>query len=74
MTNSVSVLGMWVGGFEWLVVMLIIIVLPIVVIVFIVKSIIRSKREKQRLRMEVGKLADELQQVRKQNEGDIKST
>ena len=62
-------LAMWVGEFEWLVIMLIVIVLPIVVVVFIVKSIIRSKRENQRLRLEVGKLADEIQQIRKQMGG-----
>jgi hypothetical protein len=43
-------------------------VLPILLIVLIVRSLIRNKKENQRLRLEVGKLADELQQIRKQAE------
>jgi hypothetical protein len=43
-------------------------------IVWFIKYLMRWREDGQRLRMEVGKLADELQQVRKQNEGDSKST
>jgi hypothetical protein len=43
-------------------------------IVWFVKYLMRWREDGQRLRMEVGKLADELQQIRKQNEGDSKST
>ena len=67
-------LAMWTPGPFELIIVLIVFVLPILLVIWIIRSIIRSKREKQRLRLEVGKLADELQQVRKQNEGDIKST
>ena len=71
-------LAMWTPGpLELIVVFiigLVVFVLPILVIVLIIRSLVRNKREKQRLRLEVGKLADELQQVRKQNEGESKST
>ena len=43
-------------------------VLPIVLVIWIIRSLIRNKRENQRLRLEVGKLADELQQIRQQAE------
>lgn len=41
-------------------------ILPIVLIVWGIKSLIQNKRENLRLRLEVGKLADELEQTRKQ--------
>jgi len=43
-------------------------VVPIVAIILIIKHLIRNKKENQRLRFEVGKLADELEQIRKQGE------
>ena len=65
------------GPLELIVVLIIgfmVFVFPVLLIVLIFRSLVRNKRENQRLRLEVGKLADELQQVRKQNEGDSKST
>ena len=59
------------GGFEWLVVFiisLIVFALPVLVVVLIIRSLVRNKRENQRLRLEVGKLADELERMRKNNE------
>ena len=41
-------------------------VIPVVLIILIIKYIVRSNKEKRRLRLEVGKLADELEQMRKQ--------
>jgi len=42
------------------------IILFVWVIVWVVRYLIRWRRDSPRLRMEVGKLADELQQIRKQ--------
>ncbi len=42
--------------------------LSVAVVIYVIRLLIRNKRENQRLRMEVGKLADELQRMRKQNE------
>jgi len=48
---------------------LIVLGVPVVVIVFVVRYALRTGRESRRLRLEVGKLADELEQVRKQAKG-----
>jgi len=61
-------LAMWIPGPLELIVVLIVWVLPILVVIWIIRSLVRNKRENQRLRLEVGKLADELQQIRKQAE------
>ena len=45
-------------------------VLPIVVVVWIIRMLLSNKRENQRLRLEVGKLADELERMRKKNEAE----
>jgi|GEM_PF-2012270 len=42
---------------------------PVVVIVLVVRYALRAGRESRRLRLEVGKLADELEQMRKQTKG-----
>jgi Sec-independent protein translocase protein TatA len=36
--------------------------------IWVIRSLIRNQRENQKLRLEVGKLADEVQQIRKKNE------
>ncbi|GAH37992.1 unnamed protein product [marine sediment metagenome] len=43
-------------------------ILPVVVVIYVIRLLIRNKQENQRLRLEVGKLADELERMRKQNE------
>ena len=43
-------------------------VLPVAAVIYVIRLLIRDKQENQRLRLEVGKLADELEQMRKQNE------
>ncbi len=43
-------------------------ILPVVVVIYIIRLLIRNKQENQRLRLEVGKLADELERSRKQDE------
>jgi len=63
--NSLAFAGP--GVWEWLVVILVFGV-PVLLIVLFVRYVLRNKRENIRLRLEVGKLADELEQVRKQKE------
>ncbi len=43
-------------------------IVPVVVVIYVIRLLIRNKQENQRLRLEVGKLADELERARKQNE------
>ena len=43
-------------------------ILPVVVVIYVIRLLIRNKQENQRLRLEVGKLADELERARKQDE------
>ena len=50
------------------VLMIILWILLILLVIWIIRSLVRNKRENQRLRLEVGKLADEVQQIRKQTE------
>ena len=53
------------GVWEWLVIILVFGV-PVLLIVLFVRFVLRNKRENVRLRLEVSKLADELEQARKQ--------
>ena len=70
MTNEI--LAFWAPGpIELIIILamsLVVFVIPLIVVIVVVKSFISRGRENQRLRLEVGKLADELQQVRKQLE------
>lgn len=60
-----NVLSYWMpGGLEWLVI-LIVLGVPVLLIVLAVGYALRASRESRRLRLEVGKLADELEQMRK---------
>jgi len=43
-------------------------VLPVLVVFWFARKILENRRENTRLRLEVGKLADELEQVRKQQQ------
>lgn len=52
-----------------LLIILIVLGVPVVVIVLVVRYALRTGRESRRLRLEVGKLADELEQMRKQAKG-----
>ena len=58
------------GGFEWLVIMFVCFFLMlfwgliIFGIIWLVRYLNRSSEEKQRLRMELGKLTDEMEQMR----------
>ena len=57
----------WVS-FGGLLIILVVFGIPVVLIVLFVKYLLQSNEERRRLRLEVGKLADELEQVRKQKE------
>ena len=63
------------GGFEWLVIMMALFIvmlkwgLIIAGIIWLVKYLKRSSEERQRFRIELGKLTDEIQQIRQKLEG-----
>jgi hypothetical protein len=59
------------GAIEILII-LIILGIPFALIVVVAKYLLRQKRENIRLRLEVGKLADELEQLRKKAQGEDK--
>ncbi len=67
-----EILAFWAPGPIELIIILVIglvfFVIPLIVVIVIVTNFISKGRENQRLRLEVDKLADELQQVRKQLE------
>jgi hypothetical protein len=53
-----------------IVVMIVAYAIPVLVVVWFAKRTIENKRENVKLRLEVGKLADELEQVRKQQQAN----
>ena len=59
------------GGWEWIVI-LVVCGVPILLIVLFVRLVLRNRKENIRLRLEVGKLADELEQERKKVAGTEK--
>ena len=71
-----DILAFWTPGPNELIVILvvglIVFGIPVLLIVLFVRYFLRNKRENIRLRMELGKLADELEQVRKQAEQNEK--
>jgi hypothetical protein len=70
-----NILAFWTPGPLELVVVLIYFGIPVVLIILFARFLLRNKRENVRLRLEVGKLADELEQIRKQkgDEGTVSS-
>ncbi len=59
------------GGLELIIVgglMVLSYIVPIAVVIYVIRLLIKNKQENQRLRLEVGKIADELERARKQNE------
>jgi len=60
------------GVWEWLVIILVFGVSVLLIVLF-VRFVLRNKRENVRLRLEVSKLADELEQARKQKKSDEKT-
>ena len=57
------------GPIEFLII-LIVFGVPVLLIILFFRFLLRNKRENVRLRLEVGKLADELEQVRKQKDDE----
>lgn len=64
MTNDI--LAMWTVGPVEFIFVLVVLGIPVFLIVFFVRYLSRSSKERQKMRLELGKLADELEQVRKQ--------
>ena len=68
MVNYILSFGMP-GGFEWIIILFIalfVLVLPIVLLIWVIKFIKKSNKERQKMRMEIGKIGDELEKSSKQ--------
>ena len=65
-----EILAIFMPGPIEILVVLIVFGIPVFIVVWIIRSLVRNKRENQRLRLEVGKLADELEKIRRQNESE----
>ena len=63
-----EILAFWTPGPMEILVVLIVFGIPVFIVVWVIRSLVRNKRENQRLRLEVGKLADELEKIRRRNE------
>ena len=63
-----DILAAWIPGPIELLIILIVMGIPVALIILFAKYVLRNKRENIRLRLEVGKLAEELEQMRKQAE------
>jgi len=60
-----DILAFWTPGPIELLVIFIVFGIPVLLIILFARLLLRNKRENVRLRLEVGKLADELEQMRK---------
>ena len=69
-----ELLGFWTPGPIEILITLIIFGLIAVLPVLLIRSFIKANKERQKLRLEVGKLADELQQMRKQKDDEYKES
>ena len=67
-----EILAFWTPGPLELIIVFIFLGIPVLLIVLLVRYLLRNKRENVKLRLEVGKLADELEQARKQTKGGEK--
>jgi hypothetical protein len=69
---NTNIVALYPAGLNWLVftfVFIIVYGVPIFLVIFFIRQSLRNKKENIRLRLEVGKLADELEKVRKQKTG-----
>jgi hypothetical protein len=64
MIDSIS--GFLVPGPLEVLIILVVLGIPIAIVIILLRLLLRNKKENIRLRLEVGKLADELEQTRKQ--------
>jgi len=70
-----NILAFWMPGPIECLIILIFFGIPVVLVILFARYLLRNKRENIRLRLEVGKLADELEQMRKQkNDEDTDSS
>ena len=67
-----DILAFFVPGPWELIVILVVFGILVLLIILFARLLLRNKRENVRLRLEVSKLADELEQMRKQKEDDEK--
>jgi len=61
-----NILGFFMPGPLEILIVLVFLAIPIILIIVFLRLLSRNKRENIRLRLEVGKLANELEQARKQ--------
>jgi len=66
-----GILGIWLPGPFEILAILVYAGVPIILIVVFLRLLLRNRKENIRLRIEVGKLADELEKVRKQKGADV---
>ena len=67
-----NILAFWTPGPIEFLIILIFFGVPVLLIILFARFLLRNKRENVRLRLEVGKLADELEQMRKKAGSDEK--
>lgn len=67
-----NLFAFWAPGPVELLIILIFFGIPIFLIFLVVRHILRNNKERRKLRLDVGKLADELEKVRKQKEVNAK--
>lgn len=63
-----NILAFWTPGPVEIIFILAVFGVPVLLIILFARFLLRNKRENVRLRLEVGKLAEELEQMRKQAE------
>jgi len=68
MTNGI--LGFGAPGAIEILIILIVLGIPIALVIVFARYLTKNRRENQRLRLEVGKLADEVERMRKKNEAE----
>ena len=61
-----TILAFWMPGPIEVIIVLIFFGIPVVLVILFLRSMLRNRNENIRLRLEVGKLADELEQARRQ--------
>lgn len=67
-----NILAFWTPGPIEFLIILIFFGVPVLLIILFARFLLRNKRENVRLRLEVGKLADELEKMRKKAGGTEK--
>ena len=68
-----DILAYWTPGPIEIIIVLIVFSIPVVLIVLAIKFVLKSKEERLKQRLEMGKIADELEQVRKKIEPNDKT-